>query len=204
MNPLTTSSGSSDTIMVITQVTFLFFQYLIAAILVERALEILVAVYKYIEMRKGWYAFWNRKAEDYQRRLDRVFGYNEIRPSEPDRHLSWLLWKIMVPTPTGVQDVIAADMIRTNYMRVVTRAAAFLFSVVLVYAAALDPKIILTNILGNVTEIGFLSSVTEWYHVRCLLLAALISVGTEPLHQVIGSIEKHAQGNAAAKKGGAA
>lgn len=204
MDTLTAGAGSPEKISVVTQVTFMFFQYLIAAILVERTIEILVAVYKYVEMRRQGYAFWNRKAADYRGRFERLFGYNEVHPSEPDRHLSWLLWKTMVPTPTGVKDVIAADMIRTNYMRVATRTIALLFSVVLVYASGLDPKVILVNIIGNIKEIGFFSPATEWFHVRCLLLAVLISAGSEPLHQAIGAIEKYAQSNGTTKKGGVA
>jgi hypothetical protein len=194
-------TGEASTLTVVTQVTFLFFQYLIAAILIERTMEILVAIYNYLEMRNGWYSFWTKKAEAYQSRLDRLFGYNEIKPTQQDHSLSWLLWKIIVPTPAGVKDVISADIVRSNSIRFATRALAFILSVIFVYTAHLDPRIILQNIIKNIDGIQFLSNVVQWMHLRMILLAAVISMGTDPLHQVIGSIERYAQEGTSAKKG---
>lgn len=193
----------NDTIDVITALTFVFFKYLLLAITVERTTEILMAIFKYFEFRRKWYTWWTDRAKALRTRLDRLFVFKGVHRTKPDNQLSWLLWRVMVPTPAGWSDVIAVDLIRSNALRLATRLFAFFLSVLFVYSLWLDPKVFLKDILESGTEGGFFSPDWGWQHFRMLLLAGAISVGSEPLHQIIGAIEEYAKKTTVKKKGGA-
>ena len=64
-----------DNIEVITKVTFIFFIYLILALFIERLIEVLVAIFNYFEIKFKFYHFWNRQAERYQLRFERLYGF---------------------------------------------------------------------------------------------------------------------------------
>ena len=194
----------SDLVTVITGVTYAFFLYLLVAITVERTIEILMAIFKYIEHRLKWYRFWNTRARIIQGRLDRIYAFNEIHPNAPDRVLSRLLWKVMVPTAAGRSDVIAADLIRDKSLRIGSAVLSLVLSLTLVYGLQLDPKPILSNIVQNAKDLAFFSKAFEWDNFRMALLAVAISSGTDPLHHLITSIEKYAVKKDADQKGGAA
>jgi len=194
-------ASQNPNIEVITNITYVFFVYLILAIIVERVVEVLVAVFNYFEMRGKWYGFWNRRALVYQARFERLYGYQDESADRAKKLFSWLLWKVISEKPhEGGKEIISANLIRLNYLRVATRVAAFALSCILVAVVDLDFIEILKRMIP---KFKLLELIAGWPFFRFILTAALISIGSEPLHQVIRRVEKYAASKAAASTGGA-
>ena len=190
-----------DNVDVITNVTYLFFVYLILAIIVERVVEILVSIFNYSEMRGKWYGFWNRRALAYQKRFELLYGYQDESADRVKKLFSWLLWKVIAEKPhEGGKEVISANLIRLNYMRVATRVAAFVISCIMVAVVGLD---FIEIIQRMIPKFKLLEMIAGWPFFRFIVTAALISIGSEPLHQVIRRVEKYAATKTATTAGGA-
>jgi hypothetical protein len=176
---------------VITTATYIFFVYLVLAIFVERLMEVLVAVFNYAEFKFHWYTFWNRKAKKYQVRLDQLYSYQGEGINATKKLFDWFLWKIISEKPyDGGKRIIHADLIRLNTFRVCTRIIAFLISLIFVISFELDFLAIIENAFS---KIKFLIPITQSGFVRTIITALAISLGVEPLHQLISHVEKTVQ-----------
>ena len=82
-------------IEVITSVTFLFFIYLVLALFVERAVEVIVAVYNYIECKFNLYRFWDHRTIKWQVRLERLYAYQSKSAVMGQQLLDLFLGKIL-------------------------------------------------------------------------------------------------------------
>lgn len=178
-----------NNIEVITLATYIFFIYLVMAILVERVLEFLMSVYNYYEFKFAWYdKFWNAKARALQQRFDRLYNFQGASPGRTEQIFNWVLWKVISDRPyEGGREVVSADLVKLNYVRIITRVFAFFLSFVLVLILKLDMIDIIYN---AIPEAKILSFVTDVKIIRYILSAAAISIGTEPLHHFISRIEK--------------
>lgn len=196
-----TLAAGSTNLDVITNITYVFFVYLVLAIIVERFVEMLVAVFNYVEMKRAWQDFWNRKARAYQKRFDLLYGAQDEDAGRIKKLFSWLLWKVISEPPyEGGKEVISANLIRLNYFRVATRLAAFVISCFLVVAVDLDFIEIIERIIPKAKLLAVITG-QEW--VRFVITAAAISIGSEPLHQLIRRVEKYGASKTAATAGGA-
>jgi len=176
-----------DNIELITRLTFLFFVYLILALLVERTIELLVSVFKYVEMKRGTYAFWNNKARQYQQRFERLYAFQGESDSRVKKVLNWLHWKVISDAPyTHGQKSISAALIRLNAIRVTTRVISFLLSLLLVLVADVDIIVMIKNFLPGPE---FLKAILDHAWVKVVLSAGAISIGSEPLHELIRRFE---------------
>ncbi len=181
----------NNTVEAVTLVTYILFTYLVLALLIERIVEVLVAAYNYIEYRKKWDAYWNRAAERLSKRYTRLYGYAHDNTGKIRSMLDRLLWNTITVEPyKGGKKIISADMIRLNYLRLGTRIAAFLLASIIVVTLRLDFVDVLSLMLaGDEFLPGFLESSSV---VRFILTTAALSIGSEPLHQVIRGVEKFA------------
>ena len=203
---------------VITSVTYIFFVYLILTLLVERLVEVLVAVFNYCELKFRWRAFWNRKAAAYQGRLERLYGYQGESATKTQKLFNRLLWKTIAEKPyEGGKDVISAELIRLNYIRVGTRVTAFLLSLFLVLLfetlhqfdlMAVVRDAILSAVPENVSKIvkaiidRVIDVLSKNPTVKLVLTSAAVSIGTDPLHQLIRRIEDFTARKPAPSAGG--
>jgi len=181
----------NNTIEAVTLVTYILFTYLVLALLIERIVEIFVAVFNYIEYRKKWDVYWNRAAERLSQRYNRLYGYAHDNTGKIRAMLDRLLWNTITEEPyKGGKKIISADMIRLNYLRLGTRIAAFLLAAIIVVTLRLDFVDVLSlMVAGDESLPGFLESSSV---VRFILTTAALSIGSEPLHQVIRGVEKFA------------
>ncbi|MFQ5602814.1 MAG: hypothetical protein ACE5HS_06055 [bacterium] len=185
---------------VISMMTFIFFIYFILAIFIERVIEILVTFFKYFEFKWNKYEVWNRKARKYQQKFERLYGM-QADPADSKANLfSWIKWKVLTEKPyPGGKEIISAELIRMNFIRMASRIVAFLLALGFVVILNLDIIAIVENLLPDVK---ILRAVTNIEMIRILLTAALISIGSEPLHEVISYIEKIEKRKKARAKGG--
>ena len=120
-----------ETVDVITQITYIFFIYLLMAVFVERTVEIFVSVFNYCDLKWKRYQVWNKRAEKYRDKLDRLYNFD---PSAKTNNLfSWLLWGIISePSYTGGKLIISATTIRTKYLQIYCRVFANIVALILV------------------------------------------------------------------------
>ncbi|MBI5216279.1 MAG: hypothetical protein HY960_11050 [Ignavibacteriae bacterium] len=198
---------------VVTTVTYLAFLYLIISIFIERIIEVLISFISFIELQsKGFQKFWNDLAESYRIRLDALYGLHGVN-EKSKQILDWLLWKVVVEKSNpGGRDCISAEMIRFNYVRICSRIAALLISFLLVtslwryldflrffYQFTQSTQFpngsadIFSRMLKNLIE-------HEW--VRIALTSIALSIGVEPLHDIISRIEKSVTNKLEPVKGG--
>ncbi len=196
-----------DNLEVITRITYLLFIYILMATFVERLLEVLISIYNYVELKLNFYRFWNRKTEIYQKRFDRLYGYQGGNAPQTHKILNWVLWKVISARAyVGGKEIISAELIRANYVRVGVRVLAFLLSLGFAWFIKsnlqIDLVTIIETLLPENVMYGKIVDITRFDTLRVILTAAAISIGTEPLHQVISEIEKFAQRKSTTAQGG--
>ncbi len=181
-----------NTTEVISAVTYIFFVALVLALFVERLMEILVAAYKYLEWRRKWASFWNHLAEEMAIRLESLIQY--LRTTAPG--ISLLVQRIFqqfltVPGYPGQPWKISASLVRKYGIRAVVRVVAFFISLGLVLSLKLDLVALVVHVLKLLYPLaGYLDFLTESLWIHYLLTAAVISIGTEPLHTLIVRFER--------------
>ena len=181
-----------DTVEVITLITYIFFVVLLLPTFVERSLEILMAMYKYLELRWQWAEWWNRLAERYARRFNRLYGLQGEGAGKWKAFLDGLFWRIVSESPTpGGPRVLSARLLRLHYLRIVNRFVAFGLSLILVLALKVDLIEYLMQLLREAyPQLRLLASIIESKTIHYLLTALAISIGTEPLHQFLVRVEE--------------
>jgi hypothetical protein len=191
-----------ETTQVITITTYLLFIYLILALFVERSVEIIVSIFNYADLKLGWYATWNRMARKYQKRFDRLYSYKGSESSQVDRVLNWVLWRIVTDKPyPGGKDVILASSVRLNFVRLMSRIAAFLISLIFVIIIYVKLKVDLVSVMGNIVGDSKILGLLENHNIlRIGISAVAISLGSEPLHQAIKGIESIGKKKSTVKK----
>ncbi len=176
----------------ITLITYVLFTYLILALLVERIVEILVAVFNYVELHRGWDEYWNQTAEKLSRRYTRLYGYAGDERGTVRSVLDGLLWNIITEESNkGGRRIISTHMIRLNYLRLGTRIVAFLIAAVLVLSLQLDFVKVISAMFSGAYQPVVLLRLSPV--VSFILTTAALSIGAEPLHHVIRGIEKFAE-----------
>ncbi|HEX9653032.1 MAG TPA: hypothetical protein VGA99_04930 [bacterium] len=197
-----------ENIEVITRITYLFFIYLIMAIFVERVVEVLVSVYGYIELKCNLHSFWNNRARILQQRFDRLYGFQGSNAPRTEKILNWVLWKVIAERPyVGGKESVSAELIRLNYMRIGSRVLAFIlsmgFTLALMYKLDIDLVLLVEKMLSGVEGMTskIVGTLSQFKFLRVLITAAAISIGTEPLHQLISQIEKLAASKSGATGG---
>lgn len=192
----------TDSMEVITFVTYLLFLYLTLALFVERTVEVFVAIFTYAELKWNLRSIWNTAAETYRAQLDKLYGYAGEGSTGAQKLMGWVLWKVIAEKPyEGGKEMVSAGLIRLNYIRIGTRTLSFILAAIIVRTqwTYLDflafVPLIETLVPGGLPDFvkpllnGLLASDT----VRFVIVAAAISIGSEPLHELIGTVEKATQ-----------
>ena len=184
-----------ETVDVITKATYIFFIYLLMAVFVERAVEIFVSIFNYCDLKWKSYRVWNNRAEKYRDKLDRLYNFDSS--TKVNKMFNWLLWGVVTePAYTGGKMIISAQTIRTKSLQIYCRICSSIISLVLVLVLYYGFDITLIDAISRVT-IGSdsISTATVAFFQHNVLLgvvisAVLVAVGVEPLHNIIGKIEK--------------
>ncbi|HKJ67449.1 MAG TPA: hypothetical protein VKA68_05795 [bacterium] len=191
---------NSTYIDVITLATYIFFVYLLLGTIVERLSEVVVAVYKYLELKLGWRDHWNKKAQQYQRRLDNLYRLQAEGTGKSLQTFSWLLWNVVTePQYPGGRERVSARLIRQNAIQIGTRILAVVAALILIFALQVDIFSMIVQSLPGV-ELGNIFVAQPW--LGKVLSAVAISIGTEPLHHVITRVERWSEKRAAGEKEG--
>lgn len=184
-----------ETVDVITKATYIFFIYLLMAVFVERTVEIFVSIFNYCDLKWKRYRVWNNRAEKYRDKLDRLYNFDSS--TKVNKMFNWLLWGVVTePAYTGGKMIISAQTIRTKSLQIYCRVCSNVISLVLVLVLYYGFDITMIDAISRVT-IGSdsISTATVAFFQRNVLLgvvisAVLVALGVEPLHNIIGKIEK--------------
>ncbi len=192
----------TDNIEVITALTYIYFVFLLVALIIERILEVLMAIFNYFEVKfPHLQELWNSKARKYQIRFERLYGYQGLY-SEKKKIFDTILWKVISePAYPGGKPIISANLIRLHYVRIATRLMSLYLAFILVYSQGLDLFQVLEKIVPETAEA---KALTPYQGMRYFVTALIISIGTDPLHQLISRIEKYAQERYQPNQGGEA
>ena len=185
---------SVQTISVITKITYLLFLFLILAIFVERAVEVVMSIIKYVDYKARGYRTWNRKAVNFNDRLGRLNRLQGKNTNDKKRLFSWILWNIITERPyKGGRDIIAAKSVRTRYFRLMGRAFGFLialgFSIWFYKVFEVD----LVMLLKQVGDIKIQLGIEAMPAIKIVITAAILAAGSEPLHRLIKKFEQIGQ-----------
>ncbi len=181
-----------ETIDVISAVTYLFFVALLVALFVERLMEVLVAVYKYIEWRCGGEAFWNRVSGQLAQRLSAFVQYQQATSPQFSPIVQRVFQRFLGTSPyPGASWKISAEKVRRAGIRAVVRLLALITALVLVVSLKLDLVALVLHVLAILYPWGsYLEALTATPWIHYLLTAVVISMGTEPLHNLIVRFER--------------
>lgn len=184
-----------ETVDVITKATYIFFIYLLMAVFVERAVEIFVSIFNYCDLKWKRYRVWNNRAEKYRDKLDRLYNFDSS--TKVNKMFNWLLWGVVTePAYTGGKMIISAQTIRTKSLQIYCRVCSNVISLVLVLVLYYGFDITMIDAISRVmNDPDSFSTATVSFFQRNVLLgvvisAALVAAGVEPLHNIIGKIEK--------------
>lgn len=178
---------NNTTVDVITMVTYLFFIYLILAIFIERCVELIIGTLNYADQKLGWYHYWNKLAVRHQKRLDELYNYQGDRGKGTNKLFTWILWDVVIEKAyEGGKDIISAASIRFKYFRVISRIIAFFLSLAFALYIQKNLGVDLITLFENVSGIEMAAIGSG---LKAFLTAVLLSVGSEPLHEIITKVE---------------
>lgn len=189
----------SDNIEAITTITYVFFIYLLLALLVERSVEILMAVYKYVELKRDWFQFFERRAALYRQRFERLYGFQGQQASRARNVLNHVYRRVIVePGQPGGRPVVSASLVRLSYLRLGTRALSILLALLFVLLLLNFAEFNLLDLIAqfyaqNFQGAGLLRKITSSPALSVIISAIFISLGVEPLHRLIARVEELGQ-----------
>lgn len=166
----------------ITRLTAVFFSYLTAALLIERFVEVVMAVLRYLELRLKW-PKWLKIAETLQVRLERFYHLQ----TGGAKALDTLLWNWVTVAGESGKRILAADLIRLRYYRLVSYALTFSAALVLAFFIDYNLIEIITDAYPEVLKVF---DPRKYAGLNVLLTACALSFGVQPLHQLISRLEK--------------
>ncbi|MEM9339250.1 MAG: hypothetical protein AAGA66_11015 [Bacteroidota bacterium] len=179
--------SAESTIDVVSMITYLLFIYLILAIFIERCVELFIGVLNYVDQKMGWYGYWNKKAEKNQKRLDELYKYQGEKTQSTDKMFTWILWEMVTEKLyTGGKDIISAFDIRFKFFRNVSRVFAFIVALFFSYFIQNELQVDLITLFENISGARMVSI---GVNMKVILTAVLLSVGSEPLHEIITKVE---------------
>ncbi|MGM0532777.1 MAG: hypothetical protein ACQER7_15625 [Bacteroidota bacterium] len=185
------NADATGTVNVITQITYLLFLFLVLAVFVERATEIFMSILKYADLKLGWYRFWNKQAEKFKDRLDRLYRIQGENTDDKKLLYKWILWNVVSDEPyKGGKAVVAAKSIRTQYYRIISRMFAFVLSLVFSIWVYHYLGVNLIDILENVGGYETSGNLDNLLWLKIFLTAGILTAGAEPLHQLIRRAER--------------
>ncbi|MDX2127892.1 MAG: hypothetical protein SFU91_02510 [Chloroherpetonaceae bacterium] len=211
MNPLDSVKTGVETFSkdAITLTTFVFFIYLTLAITVERILEYLNSLFKYVEMRHDFFSgFWLHRAKFVQEKLELAYALQQnsaIGKTVVESFSSHLLSS----SKEGEKKSISIEKVRIFWVKAVNRVMSFFLALFLL-------KVVLQNTVLEAKSALLLKSILDVYGFNrfksifeflfdnigqegleisltapsVFIVSALISMGVEPLHNLIVQAEK--------------
>ena len=174
----------------ILKVTVLLTLTLALAFLIERTLEVLKAVYDFMDCKLNWHEFWTRRTINLKNRLEK--GLRSVEYVKPE-HAAMALKKVnkallnSQPEYAGTVPVLSGDLVRVLSVKVIFKVIGLLLGVGLAFWMQIDLLEVWEQAAGPSSK---------WVinlNSQCLRIAIsglVIGLGSSPMHKVITALEK--------------
>jgi hypothetical protein len=169
-------------------VTVLFALALAMALLIERLLEILKALYDLLDSKRDWYKFWTGRARRFAENLEnrlRIFEYVEPKKAaEVLRRFNDLILNEQGGY-AGEVPVLSGNLVRTLHVKVATKIVGIGLGIGVAFWSGID----LVSIWNEAAKGGAWElKIASW--LRFILTGIAIGLGASPLHKIITTIER--------------
>ncbi|MBC3767514.1 hypothetical protein [Neptunicella marina] len=161
------------------------------SLLVERILEILMCLYRLLEVKYGWYNLWNQSAQKLQTSMHH---YQLNQSAASDNQIEQLRTKALTKLlqrfrPVQAADTdglsISAERVRHFTIRLINKINGMLLGIALAFAADIDIICAIKQYTDLSINNGYLN------HVLHLILTGIaMGLGSAPLHKIIIALEK--------------
>jgi len=184
-NPAGGTTTGTDALL---DVTVLFALALALALLIERFMEVLKAIYDLLDSRRNWHTFWTKRAKSLAAGLEkrlRIFQY--VDPKKAASVLQRFSDLILNEQGgyAGNVPLLAGDLVRTLYVKVASKIIGVSLGVVLAFWSGIDLVAIWNDAAaGSAWELNLAS----W--LSFTLSGIAIGLGASPLHKIITTIER--------------
>jgi hypothetical protein len=168
--------------------TVFFALVLALALLIERFLEILKAVYDVVDSRMNWYHFWTRRAAVLQNRLAKRMAVFEYLDPDAVKAVLNRVYEMLLNTQpgySGVVPVISGDLVRAAGVRVGCKLVGMALGVGLALWLGLDLITLWENPPVPNPERLLLPPTA-----RIILTGLALGLGPGPVHKIITTIER--------------
>ena len=171
------------------EVTVLFALALALSFLVERALEVLSALYRLIDSRFDFYHFWNKRAVKLRNRLEKKLRiYEYLEPKKMALILNRFN-EFLLNSQNGYSGhvpIIAGDMIRALWVKVSLKVLGIILGILL--ALNLEVDLISFWIEAAGPEVKWIPQISPT--LALIFTGVAIGFGSGPVHKIITRIEK--------------
>ncbi|MEZ4702000.1 MAG: hypothetical protein R2834_16830 [Rhodothermales bacterium] len=178
--------------------TFLYLMLLLLALLVERIMELLHAVFNYVEWKFHFERIWNRRARRLLTRYDSKAKSNILSHALIITQLGRMV-KQYTPSEEGVYPgnviIISGKAVRQVLVSALSRVVATGVAFVLCAASGINLFTVIDLALGaSAQTIPFYRAI-DGQTLQLAITAVLIGLGSEPVHHVINNIERRRELN---------
>jgi hypothetical protein len=169
-------------------VTVLFALALAMALLIERFMEVLKAVFDLLDSRWNWHTFWTRRAKSIAAGLEkrlRIFQY--VDPKKAASALQRFSDLILNEQGgyAGNVPLLAGDLVRTLYVKVASKIIGIGLGITLAFWSGINLLAIWNDAAaGSAWELNL----APW--LSFILSGIAIGLGASPLHKIITTIER--------------
>lgn len=171
-------------------VTVIFALALALALLVERLLEILMAVFNLLDSRFDWHRFWTRRTLRLKTILEKRLNMFEYVSPEQAAGVLQKARKLLLNSQEGAAGsvpVLSGDLVRAASVKVIFK----FIGVAVGIGLALWLRVDLVQIWQAASEPGSrMSHAVESPLYRTILTGIMIGLGAGPMHKIITTMEK--------------
>ncbi len=194
-NPAGGTATGTDSLL---DVTVLFALALALALLIERFMEVLKAIYDLIDSRSNLHTFWTKRAKSLAAGLEkrlRIFQY--VDPKKAASALQRFSDLILNEQGgyAGNVPLLAGDLVRTLYVKVASKIIGVSLGIVLAFWSGINLVAIWNDAAAGS---AWVLNLAPW--LSFILTGIAIGLGASPLHKIITTIERRREKRSA--KGG--
>ncbi|MAD45309.1 MAG: hypothetical protein CMI02_19800 [Oceanospirillaceae bacterium] len=167
------------------------------SLLIERLLQILKAVYDFLEVHYHWYEHWNRRALTVSGQVDAAMQGKALQKALGRAVKEYL--KDDYPGLEGVQ-AVSADALRRLTIKAVSKVLAVALGIAIALVLQIDMFALIEELNRAALADAPTSTLQTYFSTRYipgwlgqLLSGIAIGLGSGPVHKVISALEKSRQ-----------
>jgi hypothetical protein len=166
------------------------------SLLLERVMELVLTLYDYFEIRRGWQQYWNKKAEELSHILNEQLQGNWVKDEVNKAVRDYV--STGFPGLDGVQ-VVSADKLRSTSIKLVSKLLAVIIGIIIACGMHIDlfalveqlnDKVALLNKVSPESYHGYFSTQNIPGLVGEVVTGVAIGLGSGAVHKIIEALEK--------------